>query len=96
MDSQDISEEIRRLTYAFIKVLIKKTSGELNVKVKFVNIYDDACKGESEGNNQYLVNSEIRQHVRDSLLRNNFIVVDPENVDFIFLTQKGIDKYMTL
>ncbi len=96
MDSQDISEEIRSITYAFIKALIKKTGGELDVKLKFIDIYNDVCKRQTDGNNHYMVNNEIRQHVRDSLLRNNYIFVDPENVDFIFLTQKGIDKYMTL
>ncbi len=93
MRSQDTSEEIKRLSYAFIKFLIEKTGGELNMPKKFVDIYNDACTEQSGSNNPYEENMELRQHVRDNLLENGYIFVDPKDVDSIFLTQKAIDEY---
>jgi len=94
LDSQDSSEEIKRLTYAFVKVLIESTSRELTVSVKFVDIYDDACRTRfGNNNNEWEKNSDFRQHVRNDLLNNGYIFVDPKDVDSVFLTQKAIDEF---
>lgn len=93
MRSEDISEEIKHLSYAFIKVLIEKTEGELNMPLKFVDVYNDACTKQSGNNNTDEVNTEVRQRVRDNLLENGYIVVDPKESDYIFLTHKTIDEY---
>jgi hypothetical protein len=94
MRSEDISEEIKHLPFAFIKVLIERTSGELKMPLKFVDIYNDACTNQGDGSkNKYEENTEVRQHVRDNLLENDYIFVDPEDVDLIYLTQKTIDEY---
>ncbi|HYG00631.1 MAG TPA: hypothetical protein VD815_11105 [Candidatus Saccharimonadales bacterium] len=93
MRSQDVSEEISHLSYAFIKVLIEKTDGELKMPLKFEDVYNDACTKQGGNNNTDEENTEVRQHVRDNLLENGYIFVDPKEVDYIFLTQKAIDEY---
>jgi hypothetical protein len=93
MGSQDISDDIKRLTYTFVKVLIESTSSELKVPVKFVDIYNDACRKRGGSNNKDESNVELRQHVRDNLLKNGHIFVDPNDVDSIYLTQKAVDEY---
>ena len=90
---QYTSDDINRLADTFIKVLIKRTGGELNVSLRFVDMYNDACAKQSGSNNKYETNTEIRHHVRDNLLKNGYIFVDPQDVDSIFLTQKAIDDY---
>jgi hypothetical protein len=57
-------------------------------------VYNDACTKQGGSNNKYETNTEIRHHVRDNLLKNGFIFVDPEDVDSVFLTQKAIDEYV--
>jgi hypothetical protein len=81
------------LTLTFIKVLIESTSKELKVPVKFVDIYNDACRLSGGNRNKEESNLEMRQHVRDDLLNNGYIFVDPKDVDSIYLTQKTIDEY---
>lgn len=87
------SEDIKRLTYRFVKVLIESTSSEFKVPVKFVDIYDDACRKQEGSNDKYESNVEMRQHVRDNLLNNGYIFVDSKDADSIYLTQKAIDEY---
>ena len=48
----------------------------------------------SEPNNKYdYSNLETRQHVRDILLRNGYIFVNPNDAEAIFATKKAIDQY---
>ena len=93
MRSEDISDEINHLSYAFIKVLIEKTGGELKMPLKFLDVYNDACTKQGGNNNTDEQNRELRQHVRDNLLEKGYIFVDPKDVDYVFLTQKAIDEY---
>ena len=93
MRSKDISEEIKHLSYAFIKVLIEKTGGELKMPLKFVDVYNDACTKQGGANDTNEENTEVRQQVRDNLFENGYIFVDPKESDYIFLTQKAIDEY---
>jgi len=92
LNSQNISDEIKSLTYTFVKVLIETTDGELTVPVKFVDIYNDACRTRFGNNNRCEENPELRQHVRDNLLGSEYIFVDPSDVDLIYLTQRAIDE----
>lgn len=94
MKPQYTSDDINRLAYTFIKVLIERTGSELNVPLRFVDVYNDACIKQGGSNNNYETNTEIRHHVRDNLLKNGYIFVDPEDVESIFLTQKAIDEYV--
>jgi hypothetical protein len=87
------SEIIKRLTYRFVKILIESTSSELKVPVKFVDIYDETCRTTEGSNDKYKSYIEMKQYVRDDLLKNDYIFVDPKDVDSIYLTQKAIDEY---
>jgi hypothetical protein len=87
------SEIIKRLTYRFVKILIESTSSELKVPVKFVDIYDETCRTTEGNNDKYKSYIEMKQYVRDNLLKNGYIFVDPKDVDSIYLTQKAIDEY---
>ena len=81
MGSYDTSEEIIRLTQTAINLLIERTSGDLTVSLKFVDLYNEACTEEGDSNDKLKTNAEIRQHVRENLLKNNYIYIDPDDVD---------------
>ena len=87
------SEIIKRLTYRFVKGLIESTSSELKVPVKFADIFNDACRRREGSNDKYEPDIEMRQYVRDNLLKNGYIFIDPKDVNSIYLTQKAIDEY---
>jgi hypothetical protein len=93
MELQNSSELIKHLTSTFIKVLIERTGGELKIPLKFVDIYNDACIKRGGINNKYEINIEMRHYVRDNLMKNGYIFVDPKDVDSIYLTRKAIDEY---
>ena len=93
MGLQDSSELIQHLTFTFIKVLIERTGGEMKIPLKFVDIYNDACIKRGGINNKYEANTEMRHYVRDNLMQNGYIFVDPKDVDSIHLTLKAIDEY---
>lgn len=93
MELQNSSELIKHLTSTFIKVLIERTGGELKIPLKFVDIYNDACIKRGGINNKYEINIEMRHYVRDNLMKNGYIFVDPKDVDSIYPTQKAIDEY---
>ncbi len=87
------SEDIKRLTHRFVKILIESTNSELKVPVKFVDIFNDACRTREGSNDKYESNIEMRQYVRDNLMKNGYIFVDSKDVDSIYPTQKAIDEY---
>lgn len=93
MKPQDNSADIQGLTLTFVKVLLESTSKELKVPVKFIDIYNEACRLRVGARNKEESNLELRQHVRDDLINNGFILVDPNDADSIYLTQKTIDEY---
>jgi len=64
------SEDIKRLTHRFVKILIESTNSELKVPVKFVDIFNDACRTQEGNNDKYESNMEMRQYVRDNLMEN--------------------------
>ena len=84
---------IEGLTLTFVKVLIESTDKELKAPVKFVDIYNEACRSRGGNRNKEESDLEIRQHVRDNLINNGFIFVDPKDVDSVYITQKTIDEY---
>jgi hypothetical protein len=95
MESQDQSDDIKHLTSKVINVLVQRTGGDPRTAVNFVDVYEEACMRKDMGSDDEYdkSNPEMRQHVRDRLLRNEYIFVDPKDVDSIFLTQKAIDEY---
>ena len=94
MESERNSEDIKSLTYNVVKVMIERTRSDVKVPVNFVDIYAEACKKPSTSNGKYdESNREMRQFVRDNLLKNGYIYVDSKDVDSIHVTQKAIDEY---
>ena len=95
MISDDVSPEVRRLIYLVTKTIIEKTKNNLNASIRFRLVYDEACKKDTK--NKYdFSNLELRQHIRDILLRNDFIFVNPEDAEDVFITKKAIDQYELL
>ena len=71
-----------------------RTNRDLKVPVKFEDAYKEVCTRRVGINDEFdESNLELRQHVRDNLLNNTFIFVDPKEVDSIYITQKAIDEY---
>lgn len=88
------SEYIKRLTYKVVKNMIARTKHDIKNPVKFEDAYMEACKMRVGINDEFdESNLEMRQHVRDNLISNEFIFVDPNDVDSVFITQKAIDEY---
>ena len=87
------SEDIKRLTHRFVKILIESTNSDLKVPVKFVDIFNDACRIQEGNNDKYESNMEMRQYVRDNLMENGYIFVDSKDVDSIYPTHMAIDEY---
>ena len=95
MISDDVSPEVRRLIYLVVKGMIEKTKRNLKTSIRFSQVYMEACKMDT--NNKYdYSNLEMRQHVRDILLRNGYIFVNPDDAEDVFITNKAIDQYESL
>ncbi|MDQ4073039.1 MAG: hypothetical protein M3162_01905 [Thermoproteota archaeon] len=87
------SNGIKRLTYGIIKSMIDKTNQDLKTPVKFVEVYEDACKKRIKDEDELeRSNLEMRQHVRDNLIRNGYVFVDPADTEAIYITQKAVDE----
>lgn len=94
MSQQIPSEYIKRLTYKVVKSMIERSGRDIKILVKFIEAYEEACRRRVGINDEFNVsNLELRQHVRDNLLNNKFIFVDPNDVDSIYITQKAIYEY---
>ena len=95
MISKDISPEVRRLVHLFVKTMIEKTKSNLRSPIRFRQTYEEACNRDT--NNKYdLSNLEIHHHVRDILLRNGYIFVNPDDAEEVFITKKAIDQYESI
>ena len=92
MISDDGSSEVRLLTYLIIQTMIEKTKRDLHISINFRQIYEEACKRDTKNKYDYS-NLEIRQHVRDILLRNGCIFVNPDDAEDVFVTEKAVDQY---
>ena len=56
--------------------------------------FTEACRRRVGINDEFEdSNLELRQHVRDNLLKHGFICIDPYDVDSIYITQKAINEY---
>lgn len=95
MISDDVSPEVRRLIYLVTKTIIEKTKSNLKASIGFGQVYMEACKKDTENKYDYS-NLELRQHIRDILLRNDYIFVNPEDAEDVFITKKAIDQYELL
>ncbi len=92
MIPDDISPEMRRLVHLVVKTMTEKTKSDLQVPIEFRQAFEEACKMDTRNKYDHS-NLEIRQHVRDILLKNGHIFVNPDNVEEVFITKKAIDQY---
>jgi hypothetical protein len=95
MISDDVSPAVRRLTYRILKSIIEKTNNNLRIPIRFGQLYMEACNRDTD-NRYESSNLEMRQHIRDILLRNDYIFVNPDDVEEIFITKKAIDQYESI
>ena len=88
MISDDVSPEIGRLIHLVIKSMVEKTNSNLKTSIGFRQVYMEACKLEPNYKYDYS-DLEMRQHVRYILLRNDYIFVNPDDVEEVFITKKA-------
>ncbi len=94
MRSNEVSPEIRRIIHLVVKTMNEKTKSDLKIPIRFRQAYEEACKRDTNNNNEYDPSHlEVRHHVRDILLRNGYIFVSPDDVEEVFITKKAIDQY---
>jgi hypothetical protein len=61
-----------------------------------MDIYMEAYRERGGNINKEESNLEIRHRVRDDLLNNGYIFVDPNDVDSIYLTQRALNEFSNL
>jgi hypothetical protein len=62
-------EDIGILTHNFVKIAIDKSKREVSIPMKFISIYEEACKGTIGIHDEFNEsNIEMRQHVRANLM----------------------------
>lgn len=95
MDTQDSSIIVKDITNTFLSHLIGMTKINLKTPINFIDHYNKVCRNQNLGlNNEIIeVNLEIRQHVRNNLIENGYVTVDPTDVDSVYLTQKAFDEF---
>ena len=87
-------DDIGRLTHNFVKISIYKSKRDISIPMTFISIYEEACKGTIGIHDKFdESNLEMRPHVRDNLIKNEFVFVDPKDVDSFYLTQKALDEF---
>lgn len=87
-------EDIGRLTHNFVKISIETTKRDISISLKFISIYEEACKGTIGILDKFdESNLEMRQHVRNNLIKNEFVLVDSKDVDSFYLTRKALDEF---
>lgn len=97
MQSQHITRDIKRLTYKVVKNLIEKTGGHLEVPTRFIEIYNEACKKPVGSNDIFdQSNIQMRQAVKDNLVKNGYILENVKDVDSIYIKKKAIEDYDNL
>ncbi len=89
MISDDVSPEIERLIHVVIKSMVEKTNSNLKTPIGFRQVYMEACKQETSYKYDYS-SLEMRQHVRDILLRNDYISINPDDIEEVFITRKAL------
>ena len=93
MGSRDQSEDINRLTFRVIKALVQRTRGDPKIAVKFVEAYGEGCRKQGNCEEFDESNAILRQHIRDNSLNNKYVIVDPKDVNSVFITRKAVDEY---
>ena len=90
-----IPGEIDDLTDLVLKVLNKRTNGNLKVSIPFIDAYIEACLIQNSKKRLKTkdANPDIRNQVLEYLLTNGYVILNPQEGESVFLTQKAIDKF---
>jgi hypothetical protein len=80
-----------------IEVLVKRANTDMNMSVPFIEIFMEACINQKETEDGIIqANPRMRYQIRENLIKNNYVVADPEDAEAVFITQKAIDKVLRL
>jgi len=94
MESTIFSKDIVRLSNEVVDLLIESSRGDLKLPIHFINAYNKACKKISHDDSDYFKsNLQLRQYVRENLIKRGLISVSPENVESVYVTQKGLNVH---
>ena len=81
------------LKSAVINVLAKKAKDGPNRNIPYIEAFMQACNIEMEKKSALVeANPQIRHLLLEDLLRNEYVILSPEDVDWVLATQKCIDK----
>jgi hypothetical protein len=81
------------LKSAVISVLAKKAKDGPNTNIPYIEAFMQACNIEMEKKSTLVeANPQIRHRLLEDLLRNGYVILSPEDVDGVLVTQKCIDK----
>jgi hypothetical protein len=85
------------LTALVIEVLVKRTNTDINMSVPFIEIFMESCISQKETEDGFVqADPGIRYQIRENLIKNNYIISDPEDAEAVFITQKAIDRVLLL
>lgn len=95
MKAVDVSNTINLLTNEVINFIVEKTNGKLQTPIPFIEAYNSVIERISRSKKGYsmISNIEMRQYVREKLLKNDLMFINHEDVDYVFVTQKALDRY---
>ncbi|CAN5848570.1 hypothetical protein BH23THE1_BH23THE1_31510 [soil metagenome] len=94
MDS-NISKNITLLANKVVNLLIEKTNSDPRSPLSFLYAYEKTRSTHTSYTDSKFDKSNLqrRQHVIDYLLNNELIFISPENVKWVYVTQKALDQY---
>ncbi len=93
MDSTNSAGFGDNLKSAVINVLAKKAKDGPNTNIPYIEAFMHACNIEMEKKSALVeANPQIRHLLLENLLKNGYVILSPEDVDGVLVTQKCIDK----
>jgi hypothetical protein len=94
MESAIISKDIIHLSNEVVNFLMESTNGDLKMQMHFIQAYNQVCNQVSQGEvGYYKSNLQLRQYVRDNLIKRGLIFISPEDVEAVYVTQKALNDY---
>ena len=81
------------LKSAVISVLAKKAKDGPDTNIPYIEAFMQACNIEMENKSALIeANPQIRHHLLEEHLRYGYVILSPEDVGGVLVTQKCIDK----
>ena len=76
-------------------ILIKRTKGNKKVSIPFIEAFLEACIIQNSKRDiiEKQANPMIRNQLLENLLRSGYVILNPQEGEAVFLTQKAIDKF---